>query len=70
MTPTLLTFCDINNALRYVNLNNVEVIKFQNPSNIMTERIIIRYCSGEAISCDVREEAATAIKKKLNQFGL
>ena len=70
MTPTLLTFCDINNHLRYVNLNNIEVIKFSTPSNIMMEKMIVRYLSGEALTYEVREDTATSIKKKLNQFGL
>ncbi len=70
MTPTLLTFCDINNHLRYVNLNNIEVIKFSTPSNIMMEKMIVRYLSGVTLTYEVREEAVTSIKKKLNQFGL
>ena len=70
MTPTLLTFCDVRGDLRYVNLNNVEVIKFNNKPNIALETVSIRYHSGEVISCELRPETGAVIKKKLNQFGL
>lgn len=70
MTPTLLTFCDERGDLRYVNLNNVEVIKFVNKPNIFIETMTIRYMSGEVLNHELRAETGTAIKKKLNQFGL
>lgn len=70
MTPTLLTFCDERGDLRYVNLNNVEVIKFVNKPNIFIETMTIRYKSGEVLNHELRAETGTAIKKKLNQFGL
>ena len=70
MTPTLLTFCDERGDLRYVILNNVEVIRFANKPNIFVETMTVRYMSGEVINYELRAEAGTAIKNKLNQFGL
>lgn len=70
MTPTLLTFCDERGDLRYVNLNNVEVIKFANKPNIFTETMTVRYMSGEVINHELHANASTLIKKKLSQFGV
>lgn len=68
MTPTLLAFCDANNDLRYINLNNVEVIRFSSPSNVMTDRITVRYHDGTAITYDIRNTTTELIQKKLNCF--
>lgn len=68
MTPTLITFCDIDNNLRYVNVNNIEVIKFADSRNFGVEKMCIRYRSGVVIECGVSPAVATIIKKKLNSF--
>lgn len=68
MTPTLISFCDIDNNLRYVNINNIEVIKFADSRNLNTEKMCIRYRSGVVIECGVSPSVATIIKKKLNSF--
>ena len=68
MTPTLISFCDIDNNLRYVNINNIEVIKFVDSRNFNMEKIYIRYRSGVAIECGISSTVATIIKKKLNSF--
>ena len=68
MTPTLISFCDIDNNLRYVNVNNIEVIKFADSRNLNIEKMCIRYRSGVVIECGISSAVATAIKKKLNSF--
>lgn len=68
MTPTLITFCDIDNNLRYVNVNNIEVIKFADSRNFGVEKMCIRYRSGVVIECGISPAVATIIKKKLNSF--
>ena len=68
MTPTLITFCDIDNNLRYVNVNNIEVIKFADSRNFGIEKMCIRYRSGVVIECGISPAVATIIKKKLNSF--
>ena len=68
MTPTLITFCDVDNNLRYVNINNIEVIKFADSRNFGIEKMCIRYRSGVVIECGVSPAVATIIKKKLNSF--
>lgn len=68
MTPTLITFCDVDNNLRYVNINNIEVIKFADSRNFGVEKMCIRYRSGVVIECGVSPAVATIIKKKLNSF--
>lgn len=68
MTPTLITFCDVDNNLRYVNVNNIEVIKFADSRNFGIEKMCIRYRSGVVIECGISPAVATIIKKKLNSF--
>lgn len=68
MTPTLISFCDIDNNLRYVNINNIEVIKFVDSRNFNMEKIYIRYRSGVIIECGISSTVAEIIKKKLNSF--
>lgn len=68
MTPTLITFCDVDNNLRYVNINNIEIIKFADSRNFGVEKMCIRYRSGVVIECGVSPAVATIIKKKLNSF--
>lgn len=68
MTPTLITFCDITDNLRYVNINNIEVIKFTDSRNSTMEKMYIRYRSGVVIECGVSSSTASIIKKKLNSF--
>lgn len=68
MTPSLLAFCDAKGDLRYINLNNVEVIRFDNVPNIMTERLVVRYKSGTVLNYELLTQSTEVLKKKLNTF--
>lgn len=68
MGTQLINFCDINGDLRYVNLNNVEVLKFADSPNIVTEKLHIRYKSGTVIIYELRKHTTETLKKRLNDF--
>lgn len=67
MTPSLLTFCDVHDNLRYVNLNTLEVIKFYKPG-YNTTRVAIRYNSGTVIDYEVFNKTADIMKENLKCF--
>ena len=70
MTPTLISFCDVNNDLRYINLNNVEIIKFTCIPNIMMDKMTVRYKDSEVIHYEIRKSATEILTKKLNTFSV
>lgn len=66
MTPTMLYFSDCHKKIRFINLNNVESITFDdtNPNKIhMTARF-----TGSTLEEDLRPEAAQKVKNALGKF--
>lgn len=68
MTPKLFTFCDSENNLCYVNLNNVDIIKFIETPNSYLKQVCIRYTSGATINYEVRERTVNVMKETLKHF--
>lgn len=66
MTPTMLGFSDCHKRMRFINLNNVESVLFDetNPNKI---HLTIRF-TGSTLEEDLRPEAAQKVKNVLGTF--
>ena len=66
MTPTMLCFSDCHKRIRFINLNNVESILFDdaNPNKI---HMTVRF-TGSTLEEDLRPEAAQKVKNALGTF--
>ncbi len=66
MTPTMLCFSDCHKRTRFINLNNVESILFDDtdPNKI---HMTIRF-TGSTLEEDLRPEAAQKVKNALGTF--
>lgn len=67
-TPTLISFFDVDDNLRYISIDSIETIKFTDCRESNIEKIYIRCRSGAVIECGVFSTIAMRIKKKLNSF--
>lgn len=67
-TPNLISFCDINSELFYVNVDRVQYAHFMPvKNNIGKERVYIR-CGEGLIDTNVTANVAEHIKTRLNNF--
>lgn len=66
MTPTMLCFSDCHKRIRFINLNNVESVLFDdtNPNKI---HMTVRF-TGSTLEEDLRSEAAQKVKNALGAF--